>query len=96
MYSTNIFGVFRLAKHILSLNIDESLRCGDPLTVNKIATGHGVINNRNNSERNFYSFASKYCSWHNSDSYAIYDRFVRQVLITYRDQDNFCEFDDII
>ena len=34
-YSTNIFSVYPLAKHILSIDIDERLRQGDVALVNK-------------------------------------------------------------
>ncbi|MBR3271614.1 MAG: hypothetical protein IKI59_06775, partial [Clostridia bacterium] len=32
-YSTNIFDVFTVAKHILTLKIDDRLKSGDPLLV---------------------------------------------------------------
>ena len=52
-YSTNIFSVFSVAKHILTLNIDERLRICDEQLVNDIAKV--VINGK---EKNFYSFAT--------------------------------------
>ena len=36
-YSTNIFKIFPVAKHILNLNIDERLRSGDTTLVDDIA-----------------------------------------------------------
>lgn len=54
-YSTNIFSVFPVAKHILSLVIDELLRAGDISLVSEIQ--RVTINN---VEKNFYSFATKY------------------------------------
>ena len=36
-YSTNIFSIFPVAKHILELNIDERLKNGDESLVNDIA-----------------------------------------------------------
>jgi hypothetical protein len=92
LYSTNIFGTFIMAKHIQKLQIDEALIKGDPLIVNRIATGHGIISNRNNKEINFYSFATKYCNWHNRDCYAIYDSFVEKILLAYQQQDCFSIF----
>ena len=58
-YSTNIFSVYPVAKHILSLNIDDRLMTGDVALVSDIqkVTINGV-------EKNFYSFATKYCSHH--------------------------------
>jgi hypothetical protein len=92
LYSTNILGTFIMAKHIRKLNIDENLRGGDPDIVHKIATGHNIRTKKNNREINFYSFATKYCNWHNRDSYAIYDSFVDKVLMAYKRKDNFSAF----
>ena len=92
LYSTNIFGTFKMAKHIQKLKIDNGLKIGDPLIVNKISLGHGIRTKRNNKEINFYSFATKYCNWHNRDSYAIYDSFVEKVLLAYNHKDSFSRF----
>jgi len=92
LYSTNIFGTFKMAKHILGLQIDNAINIGDPQIVNRIAIGHGLCTKKNDTELNFYSFATKYCAWHNPDCYAIYDSFVDKVLISYRNQDNFSDF----
>ena len=58
-YSTNIFSVYPVAEHILSLKIDERLRQGDATLVNEIQNVaiNGVT-------RKFYSFSSYfiYCS----------------------------------
>lgn len=92
LYSTNIFGTFIMAKHIKNLQIDAGLKIGDPLIVNKIALGHGIKTKKNNKELNFYSFATKYCNWHNLDNYAIYDSFVEKVLIAYNQKKPFSSF----
>lgn len=92
LYSTNIYGTFKMAEHILHLNIDEQLKKGSPYLVNNIATGHGIKTKKNNTELNFYSFATKYCNWHNQESYAIYDSFVEKVLLAYKTKDNFSDF----
>lgn len=94
LYSTNIFGTFILAKHILSLNIDSAIKNADPTIVNLIAVGHGIPKPKGLGDRNFYSFATKYCSWHNKDEYPIYDSFVDKILIAYRNKDNFSTFND--
>ena len=65
LYSTNIFGTFIMAEHIQYLNIDIQLKRGDPTLVNRFALGHGINSSRTNRELNFYSFATKYCNWHN-------------------------------
>ena len=53
-YSTNIFSVYPVAEHILSLKIDERLRQGDATLVNEIQNVaiNGVT-------RKFYSFSTK-------------------------------------
>ena len=92
LYSTNILGTFKMAEHIKRLNIDKQLQSGNPDVVNEIAKGHGIKTKKNNTELNFYSFATKYCNWHNQDSYAIYDSFVEKVLLAYKRKDNFSDF----
>lgn len=88
-YSTNIFKIYPVAKHILKLNIDERLKAGDPTLVDEIAKI-----NIGSKEKNFYSFASKYCSHHNQLEYPIYDSYVHKVLKYYRNVDRFFDFDD--
>ena len=83
-YSTNIFSVFPVAKHILSLDIDPRLNQGDPTLVDTIKTVDG---------RNHYSFATKYCSHHNPLEYPIYDSYVDKILRYFRDTDGFCSFE---
>lgn len=67
-YSTNIFSVFSVAKHIESLAIDERLSVGDASLVEDIQTV-----SINGVQRRFYSFATKYCSHHKPLDYPIYD-----------------------
>lgn len=89
MYSTNIYATFKMAKHIVSLqNLDKKLSQGDLDAVDLIATGHGIKSKKNEKEINFYSFATKYCSWSNIDKYCIYDSFVDEVLWAYQKRDN--------
>lgn len=80
-YSTNIFKIYVVATHILSLNIDERLRKGDPTLVDDIAKV--TISGKS---KYFYSFASKYCSHHNLYEYPIYDSYVEKVLKYFRKQ----------
>jgi hypothetical protein len=92
LYSTNIYGTYVMDKHIQNLKIDDALIAGDPHIVNKIAVGHGIRSSKTNKELNFYSFATKYCNWHNLEHYAIYDSFVEKVLMEYKKLDNFSLF----
>ena len=88
-YSTNIFKVYPVALHILSLNIDERLDNNDPTLVNDIA--NVTINGK---DKYFYSFASKYCSHHNPLNYPIYDSYVEKVLKHFRNENPLLKFDN--
>ena len=90
-YSTNIFDVHSVAQHILSLDIDERLKRGDLSLVNDIAT---TKVGEKRKDRFFYSFATKYCSHHKPDKYAIYDNYVEKVLMHFKNKskDNFSSF----
>lgn len=86
-YSTNIFSIFPVAKHILNLNIDERLKNKDISLVNDIAKVE-----INGKVKNFYSFATKYCSHHYPLDYPIYDSYVEKVLILLNKRDAFSKF----
>ncbi len=86
-YSTNIFKVYPLAKHIVALDIDDRLKAGD---VNLI----GDIQKVNGINIKFYSFATKYCSHHKPLDYPIYDSYVYKVLRYYCKRDGFTTFAD--
>lgn len=75
-YSTRIVRLYDVAKVILKLGVDERLALGDYDIVNEIA-GH--------CEKDYYSFVTKYCSFHNQNAYAIYDSFVDNVLWYFKD-----------
>ena len=86
-YSTNIYSIYPVAKHIVSLDIDARLLQGDISLVNDIqcvTTGEKVIN--------FYSFATKYCSHHKPEDYPIYDSYVEKVLCYFKKIHHFSEF----
>ena len=86
-YSTNIFDIHTVAQHILSLKIDERLEDGDLSLVDEIS--HVEVNGKVHT---FYSFATKYCSHHNPERYAIYDSYVEKVLISMNSHDHFMDF----
>ncbi len=89
-YSTNIFSTYTVAKHIVKLDIDSRLLNEDLNLVAEIA--HVILSPT--SERNFYSFATKYCSQHKPFIYPIYDNFVGNLLIHLTAKDNFFKFED--
>lgn len=87
-YSTNIFSVYSVAKHIHSLkNVDERLLNSDTDLVDQIAR----VEIRG-SKKYFYSFATKYCSHHNPESFPIYDYYVERMLMHFKRCDKFANF----
>ncbi len=87
LYGTNIYATFAMAHHIHTLGIDSALRAADTEIVNQIAavTFSG-------KPRNVFSFASKYCSWHDPLNYPLYDSYVEKLLLAYRRKDAFSVF----
>ena len=86
-YSTNIYDISTMAEHILSLNIDQRLEQHDYSLVKDIA--QVKIGGK---RYYFYSFATKYCSHHQPDHYAIYDSYVEKVLLALNLRDAFACF----
>ena len=90
LYSTQIFSIENVAKHYITIDIDSKLQKGDlslvaDLTPVKIGT----------KVRNLYSFASKYCSFHNPDKYPLYDRYVHLTLKYFSEhKEHFSKFSD--
>lgn len=67
--------MYDLAKHIVSIkDIDERIKNGDPKVVNEIARCNGKIN--------LFSFASKYCCYHNHDIYEHDDFSILDTVLT--------------
>jgi hypothetical protein len=87
-YSTNIFSPFQVAKHIIDLDIDERLASSDVTLVDEIAR----VDMGNGKVKNFYSFATKYCSHHKPLDFPIYDGYVDTLLCYFRDVDEFYSF----
>lgn len=73
--------LYDLAKVILEIpNFDDQLAKGDPQLINIIARNIGAVN--------MFSFASKYCTYHNvevcgRDDYSIFDGIVKNTLPHY-------------
>ena len=72
----------------MSLDIDAGLKTDDLTIVNKIAE----IKMKGDKVRNFYSFASKYCSHHKPKTYPIYDSFAEKMLLHFKKADKFNKF----
>jgi hypothetical protein len=77
LYSTQIFAVVDVALNICkrAAEIDSFLRAGSPEAARLIADVEVQGRVRHN-----YSFASKYCSWHNPCEFPIYDSRVDNYL----------------
>lgn len=91
-YSTNLRtlgngGIYEVSKHIVELKIDKDLQNKSLELITKIADFKNE-----KSKRLIYSFATKYCFFHNRDFYIIYDKFVEQSLIEFNKKDNFYKF----
>ena len=90
-YSTNIYNIYSVAKHICSIkDIDERLHSGDENLVREIK--HVEIGEKCFC---FYSFATKYCSHHNQIEYPIYDKYVATILDFYKKIFGFDKFREI-
>ena len=86
-YKAGIFDkhIVTVSKHLLNCRIDKRLRGGDIDLVDKIARVEKI-------GKNYYSFASKYCSHHRPEIYPIYDGYVRKTLWHFKNKDKFLEF----
>ena len=76
LYSTNIMAPFNVAKHIAHLHLDADIQAGILSAVDAIWKSQGT-------RKHYFSFATKYCSWHNLTAYPIYDSFVAKSLAYY-------------
>ncbi|MFH1920827.1 MAG: hypothetical protein ABIP48_13165 [Planctomycetota bacterium] len=90
LYSTNINAIYAAAQRIRELEVDRRLEAADHSLVNEIAK----VQVNEDTERDFYSFASKYCHFHNNPSYPIYDSYVEDVLVHYQIKCPFMELMD--
>lgn len=88
LYSTGIIAVQPAARRIVSLDIDARLAQGAPELVNEIA----VTPIKPGKTMRFYSFATKYCSWHVPDAYPIFDSVVSKLINEYQRMDRFANY----
>ena len=86
-YSTNIYDTHAVSKHIVDSNVDERIALGDPSVVNQIA-----LVSVGSKQRNFYSFASKYCNHHNPEAFPIFDSYVEKMLTHFQECNAFARF----
>jgi hypothetical protein len=89
LYSTQIFDLVGLARHIVEGKVDPLLAAGDPKAIDRISP---APLGRDRAPRSVLSFATKYCSFHKPEAYPILDSYVEQVLVEYRRRDAFATF----
>jgi len=86
-YSTSIYNPDELAEYIVSIkHLDEMLKEGNPEAVEQIRQFK-----LNGKLKNILSFASKYCHFHKTDSYPIYDQYAALALQKLSDWRDFPE-----
>jgi hypothetical protein len=88
LYSTQIFAMQDVAHHIqeCGAEVDSAFTAGSAEIVDKIAR---VTIKATGKVRNNYSFATKYCSWHNPDVFPIWDARVDRYLWRLQKQEHF-------
>lgn len=65
LYAAGILDTFKVAEHINAIKeLDSLLQQGKSAAIDLIRCGHG-IKTKSTKDRDFYSFATKYCSFHN-------------------------------
>jgi hypothetical protein len=90
LYSAGVLAVEAVAMNISEhgMEIDLALEAGMPSVVKRIAEVR--IQGR---EFNFFSFASKYCSWHKPDRYPVYDSRVDRYLWSLQNHSSFSDIE---
>jgi hypothetical protein len=87
LYSTNICDPYTVANHVEKLSIDRRLASGDSTLIDDLADVKF-----GKTTRTIYSFATKYCAWHQPDHYQVYDGYVDWLLWEYRRLFGFAQF----
>ncbi|MGD0541819.1 MAG: hypothetical protein ABSB33_09910 [Tepidisphaeraceae bacterium] len=88
LYSTNVYDVLALKRRILEVDhIDDKLSSGDHGLVEEIA--RVTVGGK---PRFFFSFATKYCAWHEPDKFQMFDSYVEWILWEYKKDFGFAGF----
>jgi hypothetical protein len=87
LYHTRILEIHleRFARHVAGLDIDSLLAQNSLDAVKRIYRCPEL-------GRDYYSFATKFCSWHRPETYPIFDSYAVECLWAYRKQDHFAKF----
>jgi hypothetical protein len=88
LYSTRLYSIEAMTNRILGVESFDSL-----LDAGSVDAAESIIEcDLEGKSRSTFSFASKYCSWHNWDAYPIYDQFVDECLWYYQSLDHFASY----
>lgn len=96
-YGTNLtknYKIHEIAQEILKIDFDKRVKSGDISLVDEL----GQLGTKLGKVK-IYSFASKYCVWHNygvydKDDFVIFDSVVRKKLKYFKEHYHFAEFSD--
>ena len=81
LYRTAIGNIHKMGEHIARIpNLQTRLQRGDISLVDCIRSNHGIRTKKAEKEYDFYSFATKYCAWHNPSSFPIWDNLVSRLV----------------
>ena len=72
-YSTGILDVDTVARHIVTQHVDTDIQNGNVAVIDKIARVK-----HNGKCWNHFSFATKYCSFHQPQKFPIFDSFIAE------------------
>ena len=85
LYRTFIMNIDKMANHICGLarneDLDSLIEAGDLAAVENIRRGHGIKRRSAKHDSDFYSFATKYCFWHNPAVFPMYDVYTHWTLL---------------
>jgi hypothetical protein len=92
LYSEKVPNLMDVARHIQenAEDIDSALAVGLPEIVDRIAR----VEAAGKEDRYYFSFATKYCSWHKPEFYPIWDSRVDRYLHCLKREPYFAEFFD--
>lgn len=89
-YSTRIHDIYPVVQHIVNITtFDERIRKSKP---DAKLVKNLYWNRTSSGKKRLYSFATKYCSFHNPNVYPIFDRCVVDALSAINKKFNFADF----
>lgn len=85
----DVLYLFSISKNIYYLDFDKDVQEGDEklvMDVSKVEV--------DGKEKQFYSFATKFCNRHNPKAYPVYDEEIGKALLHFKKVDSFYDFKD--